>query len=62
MAYTLIFLLKKNVSSFHFSSKNTCELDIVLIRTVNILTTDELVKLTMNNWALVLVLNKGLKM
>ena len=29
----------------HFFSKNTCELDIVLIRTVNILTTTELVKL-----------------
>ena len=31
----------------HFFSKNTCELDIVLTRTVNILTTNELVKLTM---------------
>ena len=30
-----------------FFSKNTCELDIVLTRTVNILTTNELVKLTM---------------
>ena len=30
----------------HFFSKNTCELDIVLTRTVNILTTNELVKLT----------------
>ena len=28
-------------------SKNTCELDIVLTRTDNILTTNELVKLTM---------------
>ena len=44
----------KNVSSFcicksysHFFSKNTCELDIVLTRTVNILTTNELVKLRM---------------
>ena len=53
MAYTLICLLK-NVSSFcicksysHFFSKNTCELDIVLTRTVNIFTTNELVKLTM---------------
>ena len=57
MAYMLIFLLK-NVSRFcicksysHFFSKNTCELDIVLTRTVNILTniltTNELVKLTM---------------
>ena len=47
-----IFLLK-NVRSFsicksysHFFSKNTCELDIVLIRAVNILTTNEFVKLT----------------
>ena len=54
MAYWLIFLLKKNVSSFctcksysHFFSKNTCELDIVLTRTVNILTTNELVNLMM---------------
>ena len=31
----------------HFFSKNTCELDIVLTRTVNILTTNELVKLMM---------------
>ena len=53
MAYPLIFLLK-NVSSFcicksysHFFSKNTCELDSVLIRTVKILTTNELVKLMM---------------
>ena len=42
--YTNIFV-EKNVS--HFFSKNTCELDIVLTRTVNILTTNELVKLTM---------------
>ena len=33
----------------HFFSKNTCELDIVLTRTINILTTNELVKLTMLN-------------
>ena len=53
VAYTLIFLLKKNVSSFcicksysHFFSKNTCKLDNVITRTVNILTTNELVKLT----------------
>ena len=46
MAYTLIWLLK-NVSSFsHFFSKNTCEFGIVLTITVNILTTNELVKLT----------------
>ena len=31
----------------HFFSKNTCELDIVVTRTVNILTTNEIVKLTM---------------
>ena len=29
-----------------FFSKSTCELDIVLTRTVNILTTNELIKLT----------------
>ena len=53
MAYMLIFLLKKNVSSFcicksysHFFSKNIYELDIVLTRPVNILTSNELVKLT----------------
>ena len=53
MAYTLIFLLN-NVSSFAFGkaihiffSKNNCELDTVFTRTVNILTTNELVKLTM---------------
>ena len=47
-----IFAEKKNVSSFcksysHFFSKNTCELDIVLTRKFNILTPNELVKLTM---------------
>ena len=31
-----------------FQQKNTCELDIVLTRTVNILTTNKLVKLTMH--------------
>ena len=53
MAYTLIFLLK-NMSSFcicysHFFSKNTCEIHVVIVltRTINILTTNELVKLTM---------------
>ena len=53
MAYMLYFCWK-NVSSFcicksysHFFSKNICELDISLTRTVNILTTNELVKLTM---------------
>ena len=51
--YACIFCWK-NVSSLcicksysHFFSKNTCELNIVLTRTVNILTTNELVKLTM---------------
>ena len=54
MAYTLIFLLNKTVSSFcicksytHFFRKNNCELNIVLTRTVNILTTNDLIKLTM---------------
>ena len=61
MDFTLIFLLKKHVCSsafatathifffffFFFFSKNTSELDIVLTRTVNILTTNELVQLTM---------------
>ena len=48
MAYTLIFLLIKCEQFLDFfSSKNICELDIVLIRTVNILTTNELDKLTM---------------
>ena len=39
------FCICKNYSHFFFS-KNTCELDIVLTRTVNNLTTNELVKLT----------------
>ena len=54
MAYMLIFLLKKMWVAFAFAkathiffSKNTCELDIVLTRTVNILTTNMHVKLTM---------------
>ena len=54
MAYTLIFLLKKMWVAFAFAKathiflqQNTWELDIVLTRTVNILTSDELVKLTM---------------
>ena len=47
--YAAIFA--ENVSSIcksysHFLSKNTCWLDSVLTRTVNILTTNELVKLT----------------
>ena len=49
--YANIFA-EKNVSSFcirksysHFFSKNTCELDIVLTRAVNVLTTNELIKL-----------------
>ena len=37
-----------NAKATHiFFSKNTCELDIVLTRTVNILTTNEIVKQTM---------------
>ena len=50
----IIFLLKKNVSSFcicksysHIFQQKYCELDILLTRTVNILTTNELVKLMM---------------
>ena len=52
MEYKQIFLLKKCEELLHvqklltFFSKNTCELDI-LTRTVNILTTNDLVKLTM---------------
>ena len=51
MAYTLLFSLKKKLLQMQklltFFCKNTCELiDIVLTRTVNILTND-LVKLTM---------------
>ena len=53
MAFKLIFFdkceyllhLQKRVAFFF--QQNTCELDIVLTRTVNILTTNELVKLTM---------------
>ena len=41
-----VFCICKSYSHFFFS-KNTCELDIVLTRTVNILTTNELIKLTM---------------
>ena len=51
--YVNIFA-EKNESSIcicksysHFFGKNSCEFDIVLTRTVNILTTNELVKLTM---------------
>ena len=48
MAYTLIFLLKKSEciceNYSYVLSINTCELDIVLTRTVNILITKELVK------------------
>ena len=46
MAYMLIFFAHAKATNIFFS-KNTCELDIVLTRTVNILTTNELVKLTM---------------
>ena len=45
--YDNIFAEKKKsfAKATHFFSKNTCELDIVLTRTVNILTGKELVKL-----------------
>ena len=55
MAYAIIFLLKKceqllhlqKLLTFFFQKKKICELDIVLTRTVNILTPNELVKITM---------------
>ena len=51
MAYTIIFLLNKiwvAVAATHFFfSKNTGELEIIRTRTVNMLTTNELIKLTM---------------
>ena len=51
MAYMLIFLLKKCEMHLQklltFFSKNTCELNIVVTRTLNILTNNEFVKLTM---------------
>ena len=49
MAKMFLFLLKNMWVAFThiFFSKNTSELDIVLTRTVNILTTNKLVKLTM---------------
>ena len=56
--YTYIFA-EKNVSSFcicsysHFFSKNTDESDIILTRTVDILTTNELINDALNNWALI---------
>ena len=53
MAYMLIFFAGKMWVAFAFAkathiffNKNTCELDIVLTRRVNILTTNKLVKLT----------------
>ena len=47
MAYKLIFVPKKMWVAFAlFFNKNTYELDIVLTSTVNILITNELVKLT----------------
>ena len=52
MAYMLIFFAEKCEEPLHlqklltFFQKNTCELDILSTRTVNILTTNELVKLT----------------
>ena len=42
MCVAFVFAKATNI----FFSKNTCELDIVLTKTVNILTTDEFVKLT----------------
>ena len=49
--YANIFAEKKMREAFAFThiifSKHTCELDIVLTRTVNILTTNEPVKLMM---------------
>ena len=45
MPYMLTFLLKKLLTFFF--SKSTCELVIVITRTVNILTSNDLVKLTM---------------
>ena len=46
MTYSYITIFAEKSYS-HFFSKNNCELDIVHIRTVNILTFNELVKLTM---------------
>ena len=45
--YAYIFAEKRKMSSTHSFNKNTCELVTVLTRTGNILTTNELVKLTM---------------
>ena len=46
----LIFLLKKKCEKLlKFFQQKSCELDIVLTRTVNILTTKELVKLNSLN-------------
>ena len=45
--YANIFARKMWEAFAFFFSKNTCELDIVLTRIVNILTANELVKLTM---------------
>ena len=72
MAYMLIFLLKKMWVAFAFAnathnffSKNTCELDIVLTRTIEILTTNELVKLmtlwTTGPWFLFYITAAGVK-
>ena len=41
--YTKIFVEKMWKATKNFSSKITCEFDIVLTRTVNIMTTNELV-------------------
>ena len=47
MAYTLIFCWKNLQKLLNYFQKNTCELATVLTRTVNILTTNELINLTM---------------
>ena len=53
MEYIVIFLLNKNLvafafaKAFHIFQHNTCEFGIVLTRTVKILITNELVRLTM---------------
>ena len=47
MAYTYIFAEKMWVATHIFSAKNTCKLDMVLPKTVNILVTNGLIKLMM---------------
>ena len=66
MPYTLIFLLK-NVSSFcicksyshFFQHKNTCDLGIVLTKTVNLTTNGTCcTNDALNNWAQIIILYK----